>query len=206
MKMALIMAGGLEKDKSLPLHVKGRIDLMVHNHTLRKYDLILASSSFTLNKPLVTDGYGYPISESSTIARALEEYISTSSIILAENLSHDTVGSIFFSYLFFAEPRDILEIDFYTSDFHMDRVEVISNVINSKFFNNKFKLKFFRSRSEYSKGRKFRENHEKNAIKSFLSSVKNINSKKEFINFLFEHHRNYNKHYSGRILSNDELY
>jgi hypothetical protein len=41
----------------------------------------------------------------------------------------------------FAEPLEVVNVFFITSDFHVERVNAISNKLNEKVFNNYFNIK-----------------------------------------------------------------
>ena len=196
------MGGGISDDLSLPTHVLERVDLLTS--ITNKSDFILTSSSYSLNLPPKLNSGGFPISESITIGQYLKEegYIN----VIAENWSHDTIGSALFCRAIVSsmelQPKIINVV---TSDFHHERV--------SKIFKWAFEglspfislVKIYPSITRgYSKQLlESRQAKEKQALKEFTRNFAQTTEFSNALHSLFLNHANYNLSFSSKI-SNQE--
>ena len=199
-ELVVVMGGGVLEDGQLPSHVLDRCKYVI---SLPKNlsRLVVASSSFTLNVPPKRTIDGFLISEASSIYRWLTEHNYLGDI-LCEQASHDTVGSIFYTLLFYAELLDIRKISYITSDFHAERVDHISNRLNN-YFGNKFTISTVSCDSILNNQQ--RNTREKKSLEFFLKEYANIKSKKEFLLYLHKNHRNYNENFRGDSLNEINL-
>lgn len=185
--LLVIMAGGLNNDQTLPDHVIDRCNYAIE--VAKPNSLLLASSSFTLNiKPKISSS-GNIASESSAIYHYLM-LRGTKNPILCDQLSHDSVGSIFFSMEFFATPYSIKTVEFITSDFHAARVDFIAKFINKVCYKNSFEVKITGIKTSYTNP--VRAKKEIESTNNFIKCFEKSKSRSDFIFKLFSEHTNYN--------------
>lgn len=203
----IILGGGIDKKGNLPDHVLSRIDLV--SRIANKDDLIIASSSFSLNLPPKLDNDGYVIFESVKIAQELQK-IGFKNII-TENWSHDTIGSAVFCRMLI----DSLELEsslitVITSDFHFKRTSEIFfwafNLLKPIY--KPIKVLYSESSQKYKQDIEQRLKKEEDAKEAFIANFKDIDSFKEGLKKLLTSHDNYNlKHdSSNRNLSKNSMY
>lgn len=187
----IILGGGVNKNGNLPNHVLNRVDLVSNIAT--KEDLIIASSSFSLNIPPKLDKNNYVIFESTQIAREMKKRGFKN--IITENWSHDTIGSaIFCRMLICSIDVNFQKIIVVTSDFHFDRA---SNIFKWAFNSLKPVLKKIEvlsveSYEDNSEDLIKRNHKEKQSNISFERNFKNILDFDDALLSLLLNHDNYN--------------
>lgn len=152
-----------------------------------------------------------PISESSQIKKYITKRLlheNTKDLsFFCEQVSHDTLGSLFFLSLLYVEPLSIKEVIFITSDFHMSRVKGILIELKRLGFYKNCEFFFEACSSTYSEVKlKARINYENTSLIKIQSQLKLLKTREDFfINFI-TNHSCYNCSYHGRIIEEDELY
>jgi hypothetical protein len=207
-KLIVIMGGGISEVGGLPLHVIDRCKYVINLlKEMKKKVTLLASSSFSLNIPPKLNKKGFIISEATSIKNFLESK-GVKEEILCEQLSHDTLGSILFSLLLYARPRRCGEVIFVTSDFHLERVKLLTEIMVKFFFKGQLKCTFVgvKSKNINQNDLSERELHEHTSVQKIKDMYLKINNENEFINFILTNHKNYNYEFSGRENSKNELY
>tara|TARA_B100000768_G_scaffold182034_1_gene208655 strand:+ start:2217 stop:2849 length:633 start_codon:yes stop_codon:yes gene_type:complete len=206
-KLYIILGGGIQDSGKLPDHVISRLDLV--SSMAGAEDLILTSSSFSLNVPPKLDKDRYPIFESVQMAKVLKERGFKN--LITENWSHDTIGSaIFCRMLIDSLQLNSINISVITSDFHFKRTsEIFSWAFNNlKPIYNPIEVIFSKSPKEYQADIKKRVKKEKEASMAFNSNFRDIKLFKDALKKLLVSHDNYNlKHTSSnRNLSKITMY
>jgi len=203
----VVMSGGLKANGALPIYCQQRINLAKHVLDSGRDALIVCSSSFSLNVGPKFDASGSIVSEGSVMRDGLINMGVCGNSIEVEQLSHDSVGGVFFSLEFYMYREGIKDVCFITSDFHMDRVKAIANFVNKICFSNCFRLSFLSPAADDLGGidPTNRLNHEKEAVKSFMESVAGVVDKKSFVRYLMRRHTCYNFTFGGRTVK-DEMY
>lgn len=199
----LVLSGGITDDGLLPKYVKNRCDLAYDLYS-KNNSIIVCSSSFTLNKKPHLSKDGFVCSESSLMSKYLKKMGVDRNNILCEQLSHDTIGSIFFSLEYYFFPRGISKLAIVTSDFHYLRSNCIASFINRVVFENKFSITFYQSPVEGDKTK--RKVHENLATERFKTDFYPLSSRNSFLIKLFSEHINYNYRFSGRKVTSEEMY
>ena len=91
-KIYIILGGGIKDNGKIPDHVLSRLDIA--SSLCQKNDLIITSSSFSLNIPPKMDKNNFILFESTEMAKEL--YKRGFRNLITENWSHDTIGSALF--------------------------------------------------------------------------------------------------------------
>lgn len=198
----VVMGGGITENLSLPDNVIKRCEWVVKN-IQSDHVAIVCSSSFSLNLPPKTNSSGNIVSEASLIYDFLSRYVDKE-YIYCEQMSHDTVGSVLFTLLMFAQEFHVKKVKYITSDFHRDRVFTIAEFLNKLVFDNKFYIEAVGVLAVDSSLN--RHLHEKSATNEFIEKAKLLNSRQDFFENFFKTHTNYNHAYSGRCLIEDSTY
>jgi hypothetical protein len=203
-ELVVVMGGGVNDDGTLPPHVVERCEVVMSMQGLSEHAVVVASSSFSLNCPPRLSTIGMPMSEASAIFRWLRDHGYTGTVI-CEQLSHDTVGSIFFVLSLQATYLKLKRILFVTSAFHAVRTEQISEFINERVFNSRFEVRTLPVRDVgLTPGR---ELHEAKSLENFYSMFGEVVDAESFVRCLFLKHSNYNECFgSYSIVSGDCLY
>lgn len=193
-----MMSGGLHQDGTLPRQVIDRVDTVIKSAKIG--DQVIFSSSFTLNKlPVISNGK--VISEASIAAQYFLSKRNDLDYYL-EQQSHDTVGSLFFSFEYINKLDLDKNIKVVTSDFHLPRVTLIANDIN-KFYGYNVQFIGKRYHSEHVEDRLVGELESTLLYKKMFLDVK---SKKEFFRRLVTMHNNYNLDFGSKIEKSTSLY
>jgi hypothetical protein len=154
---------------------------------------------------------GLPFSESTEINNFIKNTLSKEEIVnikfFCEQMSHDTLSSIFFIGLLYVEPLNIRKITFITSDFHISRVKVILNEFKRMGFYKNCDIFYKESFSSYCHTHlESRVNHETDATVKILNELKFLRNKTEFIVNFITNHSCFNCNFNGRIIDGNELY
>lgn len=198
------MGGGIGVDGSPAAHVVPRCDQAIRLACRLSRPLVVTSSSYSLNVPPKIDGLGFPLSEAS----ACYDYIRGHGYegdMLCEQLSHDSVGSVFFTLALFAEKFRVRDVVFVTSHFHAERVKSISRFVNSVAFGGAFAIS---TNGVVDVGiTEERVGHEVMSLKLFNDMFSGVKSRGDFVFTFFSEHSNYNRRYgSSKVLSSGYLY
>ncbi len=157
-------------------------------------DLIITSTGYTVNKSPVLDENGFPVPEAAVAARYLvNELAVRQDSILAETLSRDTIGNIFFILELFLLPLGIKNTCIVTSWFHIERVKAIFSWMQELFNLKEMEVSF-----EAADNPAFSADTEKAIMERENLSVKNIELLKkritrrdDFIHWFFTEHKAY---------------
>jgi hypothetical protein len=117
----LVLGGGLRAGGELPEYVKRRFDLAL---TRERGEPIVALSAWTTHRPVMVEE-GRQLWESTAGARYLMGRGVPMRRIVCEATSYDTIGNGYFSRMQIAEPMGWRRLLVITSEFHMERTEVI---------------------------------------------------------------------------------
>ncbi len=196
------MAGGINEDGSLPIHIKDRCQLVLDQFNSAN-SLILASSSFSLNVPPKLDLDGYPISESSRLRAWLIDN-GFKGKVLCEQLSHDTVGSILFSLMLFAKNFYLKKIKFVTSDFHVTRTKLIADFINQIVFKGIYEIDYISVKT--SEDLELRKLHEADSAQFFRKEFSDCKNENDFMIKFLTNHTNYNHIFGSNKKLSKEFY
>jgi hypothetical protein len=186
------LGGGLRYGAVLPDHVKGRIIQSIECAKRLKGNVIIFSSSFTLNKPPVLDPNGRICSEASAMARYAVS-CGYEGRYYCEQQSHDTIGSAYFLFSDFFSFLHSSKIAVITSDFHVRRAQLIFTHI-AKLFNYEREIEFVECKSNIGQDRIEKEEV---FFKQYLNDWNAINSLKEFRELFFTNHDNYSINFSS---------
>ncbi|MFH1212445.1 MAG: YdcF family protein, partial [Candidatus Woesearchaeota archaeon] len=134
MKNAIIvLAGGIEKDGSLPPMTKYRVEKGVELYKQGVASKIILSGSWS---------FLYDFTPARTEAEAMQEYAVSLGVkkddIILEADSKDTLGEAYFLKVKFLEPRRWFDIAVVTSEFHLQRTRYLFNKVLGKNFDIEF--------------------------------------------------------------------
>lgn len=198
--IAVLMSGGLLATGELPSDVVKRCDYILENKD--DFDLIVASSSFSLNVRPKLDADGRIRSEASAGCSYLKEQGFTKEV-LCEQFSHDTVGSVFFVLSVYAKIFNAKKVTFVTSDFHCKRVEVISSKLNQILSNTSTKVEVVGCPATGANAERVRREFESTV--RFIKTYESICEESKFLKKMLREHANYNCNYSGSNLDEKDL-
>lgn len=199
-KIAVIMSGGVLPGGELPDYVAARCDYFLKNQDC--YDVVIMSSSFTLNVRLKLDKNNMPISEATSGCAYLKRR-DCQKLILCEQFSHDTIASIFFILDFYAMSFGANEVAFITSDFHVQRVTEVSNFIRKILNMNNINISVIGTIAPSANPE--RAAREEQSLSNFKINYKNVTDRGSFLRSLLVNHRNYNCEYAGSQLDNHNM-
>lgn len=185
-KMLTVLGGGLNENGSLPRYVSERC--LKAKELWRMGDMIIASSSFTLNVPAKINQNGYLISEASQIYRKIKSELPSAKV-LCEQFSHDTLGSICFIFLLYGRLYNFNKHVLITSDFHSERVRIISEYVRTLMMDT-IDVEVIGLKSEFLSDVRFEK--ERNSIDHFNKYYPKFSSVDELIRDVLENHDNYN--------------
>lgn len=191
-KLIAVMGGGVNADGGLPKHVSLRCDKAIE--MLDEDSVIVASSSHTMNIPPKLDLFGHIKSEATAIFNSIK-LKNPQAMVVCEQFSHDTIGSVFFIQELYARYMCSKEIVYITSDFHVERVEYIANFIAS--LNGAFvaRTKVIGVQCDIdSRSRRGRELESLATIEREWSLIKSVD---ELFVYLVTSHDNYNNKYGS---------
>lgn len=123
----IVLAGGINKDGTLPVLPKSRVDEGVRRYKDGESSRILMSGK-----------YGFWLDWSKEVpvrseASAMKEYAETLGVrsddILIEDESKDTLGNAYFTKIHILEPQNYRNVIVVTSDFHIDRTRYIFDLV-----------------------------------------------------------------------------
>jgi len=201
----IILGGGVHSDGSLPDHVINRVNLI--SDKANKGDMIIASSSFSLNIPPKLDKKNYIIFESTQIARELNGRGFNN--VITENWSHDTIGSAMFCRMLI-ESLSFKHSKVYvvTSDFHFERASNIFkwafNILKPR--HKEIELLSVKTFNISKKEITTRFQKEKESTISFEKNFKNISSFNNALLALLLKHDNYNTILSSKNKNEISMY
>lgn len=199
-RMAVIMSGGLALTANLPEHVLSRCDYFLANQD--DFDIVVMSSSFSLNIRPKLNHSGGIISEASAGCAYLKKS-GYRNQVLCEQFSHDTIGSVFFIFDFFAKAFNPKKITFITSDFHVSRVQLVADKIKQILDIRSFEVNVVGCISPHSNlGRAQRES---DSIEKFNRNYEDVCCRADFLKILLQKHINYNCSYSGSELDEKDM-
>lgn len=196
MNLIVIMAGGLTNDLKLPSWVLDRIKYC--EEILTPNDVILASSSFTLNIPPKLNKKNFIISEASVIRNELINR-KIKNEIHCEQLSHDTVGSVYFTLKFYIDYLKPNKVIWITSDFHLKKVKYLVEKISKVVQADKIEMECVGIKSVQSTVRFQKEYNDLINLKNIYDKINNEDQLK--FEVLFKHD-NYNYKFGSKELTN----
>ena len=165
-------------------------------------NLIITSTAFTVNKEPFLDYTLFPVFESYTASKYLQNQLNIPiNNIISESFSRDSIGNIYISLVTIIIPMGIKEIKVITSEFHLERVKICFNWISS-IFAPKIKIKFISAPNpKYNRSlMKQLVNKEKLSIENIKSLIPKIKIKKDFVYWFFHEHKAYSFYNKPMIL------
>jgi len=149
----VVLSGGRQQNdniNSLPNYVKDRLDKCVEIFNENKQiPYIIVSSAGTPHRPPFVNSNNKTILECDSMVKYLcEKHNIDSSMILREYMSYDTIGNAYFTKTNFIDKLNIKKFCVITSQFHMERTQVIFNfifnkIIPNKSFVKKYEMKYY---------------------------------------------------------------
>jgi hypothetical protein len=203
----IVLGGGLREDGKLPDYVLSRINLLADLSHMD--DLIITSSSFSLNVPPKMDNNGFTLFESTEMAKELSKRGFQN--VVTENWSHDTIGSaIFCRMLIESLGFSKSHIKVITSDFHFDRASSIFKWAFNELEPSYKPIEILDAKSPNLPKEDIikRSKKEKLSDKSFNRNFKMINEFHMAVKKLLTNHDNYNINHTSksRNVSDISLY
>ena len=125
-----VLAGGLKNHNTLNDWVIDRLDLAYDIYSKTNVKIICMGGG-TYHKPSIINEYGYTVHESTICADYLVELGVNPKDIYREWSSYDTIANGYFAFMNYIYPLKLKNILVITSEFHMERVKIIFNWINS---------------------------------------------------------------------------
>lgn len=194
-RILAVMGGGVNEDGTLPEYVIRRC--IEAKKAWREDDLVIASSSFSLNVPPRLNGQGKIISEASEIYNWLKKNMPSANV-MCEQFSHDTIGSVLFVVLLYGWLYKVNEFLFITSDFHSRRVAVITQKVE-KILGEKLKIRVESVSSNFFNEERMRK--ENKSIVDFENEFQDFECIEDLIKHTLENHDNYNHSYSSKWMN-----
>ena len=181
MKCLVVLSHLMSKDCELGVESVARSELAIEKFLNDNYEF------------LITIGWAYRADCATPIADVVSNFILDNSNIeqsLIKSLisSRDTVGDAYYCLEYLSE-TSLSEIHVVTSDYHMDRVNLIFN----KMFGDGFKIVVFGAKTEACADPTILQ-HEKQSMKVFAKTFKNVDfsSKNSIFTALASRHPFYN--------------
>lgn len=189
----VILGCGLDDDGNISNDLKMRCNLALKY--AKKDDLIITSSSFTLNKsPKISYTPKFKLFSEASVAFEYLKKKKVLSEIVCEQQSHDTIGSILFIFYLYTKFYLFTKIFFITSSFHIMRVKMIVSHI-FKLTNNKFEYGFLTA--ENNDISDLRTKHEQSQMALYKKNYLPIKKIEDFFYYFIAYHTNYNEHFSS---------
>jgi len=178
----IVLAQELKKDKSLSEQTRKRLEKGIELYFSNKINKIIVSGNY---KEL----YGI------SLAEAMEKYAIEKGVkkqdIVKEEISLESVGQLLFCKVGILEIKKWFNIVIISSDYHMERLKIISSII----FDKKYKVDFIGAESDINSEELAKLNKEEQKSKELF--IKTFGSKalndQELLKILFEKHNRYNK-------------
>lgn len=132
-RLAICVAGGANKDGTLPLQTQKRADKAIELFNKKKIDIILFSTG-------QTHRFSFKVIESEAMrAYAIKQGLPPQAIF-CETMSRDTFGNAVFCRTLYVEPKRIKEFSVITSAFHMPKTKLLFSYVFPK--KQGFKIKY----------------------------------------------------------------
>lgn len=132
-KIIIVLSGGINKNSSLPLYVRQRLDLACRLFKNGKGMAIILSGRGTKRKQQIPK---------YTEAKIMRNYLVKKKVpknkIFLEEKSYDTIGNAYFTRNLYLEPKKWYNVIVITSHFHLARTKKIFQWV----FGKKYKIKF----------------------------------------------------------------
>tara|TARA_A100001011_G_C13930207_1_gene682842 strand:+ start:114 stop:659 length:546 start_codon:yes stop_codon:yes gene_type:complete len=171
----------MSKDCDLGVESVARSELAIEKFSNDNYEF------------LITIGWAYRADCTTPIADVVSDFILDNSNITRDLIksltsSRDTVGDAYYCLEYLSE-TSLSEIHIVTSDYHMDRVNLIFN----RMFGDSFKITVFGAKTEALDDQAIIK-HEKQSIEAFARTFKNVDfsSKNSIFTALASRHPFYN--------------
>ena len=177
----VILGGSLKINGDLPDWVINRLDEAL----LHKTKYYLLSSRGTPHKPPPLDDKNMPIDETIQMAKYLINKNINPNKILLESWSMDTIGNAYGVLTLHCIPRRFSNLLIITSDFHIQRSELI--------FKKVFSLTDFKTNLDFisTKSNILISDKERKSLETWIENSKKINTLEDLHNFIFLEHNAY---------------
>jgi hypothetical protein len=202
----LIPGGGLLEDGSLPPWTIARLIYALSVKDECRWFILLSGG--TVHKPPPVNADGFPLFESSELAKHLVNAGINSNRILTEISSYDTIGNAHFARLLFTEPLQLKNLLIVTSEFHMPRTKAIFEwIFHLPPLPFKYQLDFESTPNEglSSQTLTARIQREESSLGNLWNTIQKINTLDKFIYWLYTEHAAYATDKPFTPLSDDEL-
>jgi vancomycin permeability regulator SanA len=202
-----VLAGGLKDHNTLNDWVVDRLNL-AYNIYLKTKVKIICLGGGTYHKPSIINDYGYAVHESTVCADYLIELGVNPKDVYREWSSYDTIANGYFAFMNYIYPLKLRNVLVITSEFHMERVKMIFNWINSLSLNVNVQYHASVDLEEYNLTDRI--NREKESIEKLNILIRRIDSLEKFTKWLYEDHNAYCAdtmiHKSGTQLEKNDTY
>ena len=202
----LIPGGGLMNNGALPPWTIARLNYALS--VKDEYCWFILLSGGTVHKPPPVNADGFPLFESSELAKHLVNIGIKSNRILTEISSYDTIGNAHFARLLFTEPLQLKKLLIVTSEFHMPRTKAIFEwVFHLPPSPLEYQIHFISTPDKglTPQALAARVQREKNSLVNLSITIPKINTLDKFINWLYTEHTAYAADKPSKPLSDDEL-
>jgi hypothetical protein len=202
----LIPGGGFLEDGSLPPWTIARLNYAVSVKDECRWFILLSGG--TVHKPPPVNADGFPLFESSELAKHLVNAGINSNRILTEISSYDTIGNAHFARLLFTEPLQLKNLLIVTSEFHMPRTKAIFEwVFHLPPLPFKYQLDFESTPNEglSSQALAARIQREEISLENLRDTIQKITNLDNFITWLYTEHTAYATNKPSKPVSDDEL-
>jgi len=203
-KHIFVLAGGIDNIGNIYDFVKKRLDKAISIYNINDYIYCIGGGTYhkqpTLNKDM------FVIHESTACAKYLIMNNINENNILKECSSYDTIANGFYSFMNYIIPLKIREIILITSKFHMKRVKLIFNYINSLSGQN-INIIYIETPDELEEEiLKIRSHRENNSSKLFTNNiVEKYNTIEAFTLWLYTKHKSYKALVDYNLDSNTDI-
>ena len=181
---AIILAHGLNKDKSLDRETRERTNLGINIFRENKTGTLLMSGG---HKDL---GECYGVSLSEAMKRYAIRQGTLGNLILEEDISLETVGELIFCKIGIIDPRNWKKILIVSHGYHIPRVRTITNIV----FGDEYQIEFESIKSDLNFDKEILEK-ERESEELFKRTFKDIKGgdNSALLERLLEKHVMYNK-------------
>ena len=199
-KAIIVLAGGIDSQGVCHKFVQDRLDL-AYQQFINNPSIIICCGGGSYHTKTITNQSGYVIHESTSCSQYLINKGIPGKYIYKEWSSYDTIANGYFAFTNFIIPLRITEITLITSNFHMERSQLIFTWMNH-IFNSNIKLNFLESSNDQInpqvlEARIIREQNSCHNITNVL--IKEYNTLPKFHCWFYTQHKAYCSTYQDDI-------
>ena len=195
-KCIIVLGGGITPNGGVPEWVKRRLDIalsLYKNFSHPKKIICSSGVSFHMKPKIAKNKIIY---DATACAKYLLNHKIKYSDIYQETTSSDTIGNAYYCFTNFLIPMEIKDVVIITSAFHMKRSKEIFLWMN-KIFDSQIKMTFIKASDQGLDPEMLnsRIQRERKSLNNLLNVEKNINNKKELVEWLYQEHNAYSSLY-----------